>query len=116
MPVANDLDQLGRVIFLVIVGILFAPVTTAVVLSTSISPSCRAMNSSAKSSLQSWPHGFLHVLLLWQHPTLLALLLQTDSLAGPTMQQVYVLCCRLVSLRGCFVRQCAACFGHGVGF
>ena len=45
---ANVLVRLGRIIFLVIVDILFALVTVAVVLNTSISLSCSAMNSSAQ--------------------------------------------------------------------
>jgi hypothetical protein len=44
----NVLDRLGRIIFLLIVGILFALLPTAVVSSTSISPSCSAMSSSAE--------------------------------------------------------------------
>ena len=113
---ANVLDRPGRIIFLVIVDILFALVTTAVVSSTSILPSCGAMNSSAESPLESRPHGLLHVLLSCQHLALSAPLVKTNSLTGPTMQRVYVLCCRLVLSRGCFVRRCTARFDHGVGF
>ena len=112
----NVLDRLGWIIFLMIVGILFALVPTAVILNTSISPSCSAMNSSAESSLQSWPHSLLHILLLCQHLAPLALLLQADLLTGLTMQRVYVLCCKLASSHGCFVCWCTVIFRHGVGF
>ena len=45
---ANVLDRLGRIIFMVIMDILVVLITTAVVLSTSISLSCSAMSSSAQ--------------------------------------------------------------------